>query len=373
MDWLPLWNDILDSRKVHDLPLNHYKNWTMLLAIANRFDPGGGTLPCIEDIAFQLRCTQEDAVASIEFLVAAEFIDRRDSEFGMHDWHDWRTGAPKASKKPKDGTAAERSRRRRERLKAARENRSDSATSSVTLTVTPSVTDRDATVTSENSKKDHNSNAFFSLFKNESDYGRDAGRDATVTMETDSDVTVCGDAVTPRDVTLSSRTPTPSSPPAPPLIPVPRREDLNTAPPTPLRGDDQNFSTGTEKPKPKKRANADRAGKVDIFLSKRHPKIPESDWSAYGEIRRAKKAIDTERAVNDIHTEIDRLESVGNDPVAVVRQSVRASYVDVYGVKNFNSSVGGQKLRNDPIPPSRQKFTSTTGADFSHLDPAFNN
>ena len=61
--WFRLYDAVLDDPKVQRLPDRIFKAWINLLCLASRH---GGTLPPVDDVAFALRCTPEQAVLIVE-------------------------------------------------------------------------------------------------------------------------------------------------------------------------------------------------------------------------------------------------------------------------------------------------------------------
>lgn len=68
------------------------------------------------------------------------------------------------------------------------------------------------------------------------------------------------------------------------------------------------------------------------FILPQH--IPKDWWDAFMEVRIAKKATQSVRALNSIVNELDRLQAKGHDPTAVIEQSIRNSWKDVYPIKD---------------------------------------
>lgn len=62
------------------------------------------------------------------------------------------------------------------------------------------------------------------------------------------------------------------------------------------------------------------------------PVSPEL-WAAFREVRRKKKATESAHAESLLVKELGRLRGDGNDPTAVVEQSVRSGWADVYPIK----------------------------------------
>jgi hypothetical protein len=79
---------MLDDPKAQRLPPQDFKIWINLLCLASRND---GKLPCISDIAFSLRISENDAVTVVERLHIAGLIDKRNGgpdgfRYSPHGW-----------------------------------------------------------------------------------------------------------------------------------------------------------------------------------------------------------------------------------------------------------------------------------------------
>lgn len=75
-------------------------------------------------------------------------------------------------------------------------------------------------------------------------------------------------------------------------------------------------------------------------------------WEAFREVRRGKKAAMTVRAEELILRELQRLKEQGHDPTAVVEQSIRSGWKDVYPVKP-DWGIG------HPAKPTKQQYSMT--------------
>lgn len=64
------------------------------------------------------------------------------------------------------------------------------------------------------------------------------------------------------------------------------------------------------------------------------PFIPAGDWEAFEEMRDRIKKPMTERAKELIVMELEKLRAAGNDPGAVLRQSVRNNWLDVFALRD---------------------------------------
>ena len=87
--WFRMYSSILTNRKVHNLRGNEVLGWLKLLAIANLQTPRG-TLPPLEDIAFQLRLSIKAADTLLNALADEGLVEEReDKVLVMHDWNEW--------------------------------------------------------------------------------------------------------------------------------------------------------------------------------------------------------------------------------------------------------------------------------------------
>ena len=83
-----LYDEMLDDPKAQRLPPQDFKIWINLLCLASRND---GKLPCISDMAFALRISENDAVTVVERLHIAGLIDKRNGgpdgfHYSPHAW-----------------------------------------------------------------------------------------------------------------------------------------------------------------------------------------------------------------------------------------------------------------------------------------------
>lgn len=72
MRWFRFYDDALDDPKVQRLPPHLFKSWINLLCLASK---GEGQLQSIDDIAFRLRISVQDAAQQIDDLILAGLID----------------------------------------------------------------------------------------------------------------------------------------------------------------------------------------------------------------------------------------------------------------------------------------------------------
>lgn len=85
MDWFRYYTATLEKRKIQDLPPPLFKAWVNLLCVARRFD---GVIPALEDVAFGLRCSQEQAAEWLGELEQRKLLDRNGQVITPHDWNE---------------------------------------------------------------------------------------------------------------------------------------------------------------------------------------------------------------------------------------------------------------------------------------------
>lgn len=87
MQWLRLYDSVVDDPKVQRLDPPVFKVWINLLCIANRSEPRG-LLPPISDLCFILRMTKPKLEKMLAQLAIANLIDAVDSEtLAIHNWN----------------------------------------------------------------------------------------------------------------------------------------------------------------------------------------------------------------------------------------------------------------------------------------------
>lgn len=75
--------------------------------------------------------------------------------------------------------------------------------------------------------------------------------------------------------------------------------------------------------------------------------VPEKDWEDFSVMRKRIRKPMTERAKELIVLELDKLRAAGNDPGAVLRQSVSGSYQGVFELKNRPAARHGKFEQQD--------------------------
>jgi hypothetical protein len=68
--------------------------------------------------------------------------------------------------------------------------------------------------------------------------------------------------------------------------------------------------------------------------------VPIELWNDFLAIRKSIKASNSVPAIKALITELIKLRDAGNDPVAVINQSIRSSWKDIYAVKSGNGFSG---------------------------------
>ena len=83
LPWFRFYTEALDDPKVQRLPPHLFKTWVNLLCIAGK---NNGKLPSIDDIAFKLRLSSQDAEQQLSELILAGLIDITDEGRSPHNW-----------------------------------------------------------------------------------------------------------------------------------------------------------------------------------------------------------------------------------------------------------------------------------------------
>lgn len=130
--WFRMYDELLDDPKAQRLPPVDFKAWVNLLCLASRHD---GKLPCVADISFALRVSDNDAVTVLERLAIAGLIDKHNGGVdGFHYTpHGW------AKRQYKSDSSAERVKR----------HRATKCNVTETVTETPPETDTEAETDTE--------------------------------------------------------------------------------------------------------------------------------------------------------------------------------------------------------------------------------
>lgn len=87
MQWLRLYDDILDDPKVQRLPPELFKHWINILCLANKGEPRGILPSAIEDLAFRLRVSCAEMTRILVQLSEADLLVRDDqNRLQPHGW-----------------------------------------------------------------------------------------------------------------------------------------------------------------------------------------------------------------------------------------------------------------------------------------------
>ncbi len=133
MQFVPLWDSILDNPKMYKLGPERLGRWIYMLLAAQKHDQCEGTLPDLETLAFWLRLPETTVQEWLEDLARSKLIDWKDKKYSVHDWSHWRCRG--------DFGAAVRMKRMRERRKNEKDSEDTSVLrNAVTSRVTPPVT-----------------------------------------------------------------------------------------------------------------------------------------------------------------------------------------------------------------------------------------
>jgi hypothetical protein len=81
--WFRLYNDVVDDPKVQRLPAELFRAWVNLLCLASRHD---GILPDVPDLAFGLRCSEDEVVEVLERLMDAGLLEHTTAGLAPHNW-----------------------------------------------------------------------------------------------------------------------------------------------------------------------------------------------------------------------------------------------------------------------------------------------
>jgi hypothetical protein len=85
MKWFRLYDDLLDDPKVQRLPPSLFKAWINILCLANKGELRG-ILPTMDDIAFRLRISDQEADPVLQSLQEFGLLDKTDAGYIPHDW-----------------------------------------------------------------------------------------------------------------------------------------------------------------------------------------------------------------------------------------------------------------------------------------------
>lgn len=114
----------------------------------------------------------------------------------------------------------------------------------------------------------------------------------------------------------------------------------NPTPPNPTR------------PKPKARSGADAPSLPDW--------IPHEAWTGFLEMRKKKGATPTDRAISLLLKKLEQFRANGDDPAAVLDQSTRSNWTDIYPLKGgINGKPNPGELARDVYEREREYLKRT--------------
>src|SRR6266481_1629452 len=83
--WFRLYNDVIYDPKVQRLNGETFKAWINILCLASK---NGGLLPCVADLAYALRMTDQAAADLIQTLRRLNLLDVvADATYTPHNWN----------------------------------------------------------------------------------------------------------------------------------------------------------------------------------------------------------------------------------------------------------------------------------------------
>jgi len=83
MPWFRFYAEALDDPKVQRLEPATFKFWVNLLCLCSGTE---GQLPPTDDIAFRLRCSNDDVTFHVTFLVTSGLVDKTANGLAIHSW-----------------------------------------------------------------------------------------------------------------------------------------------------------------------------------------------------------------------------------------------------------------------------------------------
>jgi predicted phage replisome organizer len=78
--------------------------------------------------------------------------------------------------------------------------------------------------------------------------------------------------------------------------------------------------------------------------------VNQETWAAFLEVRKKKKAVQTSHALKLVIHELEKIRATGEDPEAVLNQSIRNSWIDVWPLKD-KSAGNSPRAASYPKPP----------------------
>lgn len=86
MQWLRLYDDVLDDPKVQQLSLKMFRYWIKILCLANKASTRGRIENDLNAIAYRLRCSTSEAKSVLHELQSVGLLDREGDQFVPHNW-----------------------------------------------------------------------------------------------------------------------------------------------------------------------------------------------------------------------------------------------------------------------------------------------
>jgi hypothetical protein len=87
MQWLRLYDDVLDDPKVQRLPPELFKHWINILCLANKGTPRGSLPSTLDDFAFRLRLSPGDALCVLtELQERGLIVGLGEAGWKPHNW-----------------------------------------------------------------------------------------------------------------------------------------------------------------------------------------------------------------------------------------------------------------------------------------------
>ncbi len=83
--WFRFYDDAVNDPKVQRLEPALFKAWVNLLCLASKNE---GWLPPIDDVAFSLRLSEEEAGQMVDALISSGLVDEIDGKCAPHNWHE---------------------------------------------------------------------------------------------------------------------------------------------------------------------------------------------------------------------------------------------------------------------------------------------
>jgi hypothetical protein len=85
MKWFRVYSEVLHDPKVRRLPCGLFKDWVLILCIANEGKPRG-VLPSVVDIAYHFNRSPAKVEALLADLLGRDLLDDEDGTLKPHNW-----------------------------------------------------------------------------------------------------------------------------------------------------------------------------------------------------------------------------------------------------------------------------------------------